>query len=488
MAIIISLSMHKKIKQTKIVATIGPSSESVEILTKMATAGMNVARLNFSHGTHENHAMLIANIREVEKRTGEPIAILQDLQGPKIRVGELPDKGIELTSGSEIVFTHQPETSTEIPIGYEKLYQYVKPGERMLLDDGRYEVKVLRVEKEKIIAQVIVGGILTSHKGINVPESNLKGLQVMTEKDREDLRFGVEQGVDLVALSFVMDPQDILDVKFFIKEVEQDLKIAGRDPIRIIAKIEKHEAVKKIEKIIEVADGIMVARGDLGIEMHAEEVPIIQKKIIDLARAHAKSVIVATQMLDSMQHSPRPTRAEVSDVSNAVIDHTDAVMLSNETASGDYPVETVETMASIILTTEESKYDDIASRSTKPMTGDIDDTLSSLSKIIAEEVDAELILAASLSGDTGRLISRYRPELPIAVATSSIRVLRQLNLSWGVRPFILGECKTIEELIERSLVELKNRKMVKKHDRIIIVAGEPVGHAGKVNLLEVREV
>jgi pyruvate kinase len=478
----------KQIKQTKIVCTIGPACESVEILEKMVHAGMNVARLNFSHGTYENHAMLIKHIREVEKRTGEPVAILQDLQGPKIRLGVLPEGGVTVVTGTTIVLTAEPRDEGDIPIGYEELCLYVKPGERILLDDGKCEVKVLEVDGKRIRATVVVGGVLTSHKGINVPESTLSGLEVFTAKDKEDLRFGIEQGVDLVALSFVMDPQDILDVRFYIKEVERELNMVGGDPIRIVAKIEKHEAVQKLEKVIEVADAVMVARGDLGIEIPAEQVPLIQKKIIDVARAHAKPVIVATQMLDSMQKNPRPTRAEVSDVSNAVIDHTDAVMLSNETATGDYPVETVETMRSIILSTEHSSYDDVESRGVKPFTSGIDDTISSLSKVIAEDVDAELILAASLSGDTGRLISRYRPELPITVATSSDRVVRQLNISWGVKPFLLKECKTIEELVDRSILELQNRKLVEKGDRIIVVAGEPVGHAGHVNLLEVREV
>ncbi len=481
--------MSKKIKQTKIVATIGPACESVDVLERMVHAGMNVARLNFSHGTHENHALLIKNIREVEKRTGEPVAILQDLQGPKLRLGELPEAGIEIKKGTEIVLTYAPQTSVEIPIGFEELHEYVKPGERILLDDGKCEAVVARVEEKKIIATVVVGGRLTSHKGINVPDTSLKNLTVLTEKDRADLKFGIEQGVDLVAMSFVMDPQDILDVKFFIKEIEHTMKNIENSPIRIIAKIEKHEAVKKIEKIIDVADGIMVARGDLGIEIPAEEVPLIQKRIIDLSRAGAKPVIVATQMLDSMQHNPRPTRAEVSDVSNAVIDHTDAVMLSNETATGEYPVETVETMASIIRSAEESSYDDVpVVVETHTKQKNVDTTISGLSKLVAEEVGAKLILAASLSGDTGRLISKYRPELPIAVATSSERVRRQLNLSWGVGPFILEECKTIEELIERSILNLKDKKMVEDGDCLIIVAGEPVGQAGHVNLLEVREV
>ncbi len=481
--------MSKKIKQTKIVATIGPASENVETLEKMVRAGMNVCRLNFSHGTYENHAMLIDHIREVEKRTGEPIAIVQDLQGPKLRLGVLPKEGVVLKEGEEVVFSHTPETAAEIPIGFDRLSEYVKSGERILLDDGKLEVVVIRVERARIIARVVVGGVLTSHKGLNIPDTDLKTLDVLTEKDKNDLKFGVEQGIEWVALSFVMDPQDILDVKFHIKEIEQSLGISGESPIRIIAKIERYEAVKKIEKIIEVSDGIMIARGDLGVEMPAESVPLTQKKIIDLARAHAKPVIVATQMLDSMQHSPRPTRAEVSDVSNAVIDHTDAVMLSNETATGEFPVETIHTMAKIIISAEASEYNNIENEiGTTSKKKTIERTMSGLSKLVAEEVGATVILSASFSGETGRLIAENRPELPIAVATNSHRVLRQLNLSWGVRPFMLEECKTIEELIERSIVKLKDAKLVESGDKIIVVAGEPVGQAGHVNLLEVREV
>ena len=476
-------------KQTKIVCTIGPSCEDVETLEKMVRVGMNVARLNFSHGTYENHKMLIKNIREVAEKTGEPIAILQDLSGPKIRIGVVAKEGVALLAGKEVIFSTNPEDADCIPLSYPLLHNFVKQGETMLLDDGKLQVKITRVVDKKIIAKVMVPGILTSNKGINIPQTDLSGLVVLTDKDKRDVDFGISEGVDMVALSFVMRPDDIIDLRYHIKQVEAKLGIKHEHtPIRIIAKIEKAEAVKHIKDIIEVADGIMVARGDLGVEIPAEEVPIVQKKLIDVALENAKPVIVATQMLDSMQNNPRPTRAEVSDVANAVIDHTDAVMLSNETASGKYPVETVEMMTKIIKETEKSEYTQLFFQQPKDKVNKIDDVISGLSRLVAEDLDANLILAASLSGETGRLISRYRPKFPIAVATNSKLVLHQLNLSWGVFPFELVECQSIEELVERSMTHLKEKKVIKDGDRIIVVAGEPVGHAGHVNLLEVREV
>jgi len=476
-------------KRTKIVCTIGPASEKKEILKKMVNAGMNVARLNFSHGTYENHALLMKNIREVEAETGEPIAIMQDLQGPKIRVGILPEEGLELKEKQSVVFsTGITEYKGEaIPVDYTELHEHVRSGERMLLNDGKIEVKIEKVLENEIQTRVVVSGMLTSHKGINVPDSHLN-IRAMTEKDKQDARFGVEHGVDYIALSFVMGPSDILDLRYLIKEYEKELGLKDEKPIRIIAKIERNDAVKNIQEIMEVVDGIMIARGDLGIEIPAAEVPLVQKKLVDIALEHGKPVIVATQMLDSMQENPRPSRAEVSDVANAVIDHTDAVMLSNESATGKYPVETVHTMAEIIYEAEKSVYDNLPLREYKEKEMQIDNIISGLSRLLAEKVNAKLILAASISGETGRLISRYRPELPIAVATAEERVRHQLNLSWGVIPFILPTCKSIEELVERSLVYLKKNKYVKVGDNIIVVAGEPVGQAGHVNLLEVREV
>ncbi|HYE60054.1 MAG TPA: pyruvate kinase [Candidatus Kapabacteria bacterium] len=475
-------------KRTKIVCTIGPACQSVDTITRMVHAGMNVARLNFSHGTYDNHAMLLKHVRAVEKKTGEPIAILQDLQGPKIRVGMLPEEGIELEEGKKVIF----DTGTKkidkgsIPIDYHDLHHFVKKGERILLNDGRSEVLITSVKGTKIEGKVVVGGLIISHKGINVPDSNV-GVRALTEKDKEDAIFGIKQGVDLIAMSFVRTAEDVLDLRYFIRDQEKVLGMTPPAPIRIIAKIERREAVEHIHDILDVVDGIMVARGDLGIEIDAADVPLVQKKLIDAALAAGKPVIVATQMLDSMQNNPRPTRAEVSDVANAVIDHTDAVMLSNETATGKYPVETVAMMAEIIEKTEASSYDDVH-HDTNPGGQPLDEVMSELSKTLAERVDAKAIVAASISGDTGRLLSRHRPQLPVMVATNTVRVQHQLNLSWGVEAFLLPKCNSIEELVDRSMVHLKKQKKVVKKDQIVVVAGEPVGHAGHVNLLEVREV
>jgi pyruvate kinase len=480
----------RQFKRTKIVCTIGPASASKEVLREMVKAGMNVARLNFSHGTYEDHANLIRLIREVAEELREPVAILQDLQGPKIRVAELPPEGVMLENGQEIVVSTEDKPDLpKIGTTYAGLHEDVKPGDRILLDDGLLDVKVVAVSGHDIRCLVVNGGKLTSHKGLNLPTATLS-IPAITEKDAADVRFGVEQGVDWVALSFVRNAKEIYDLRYLIKEHESSL---GEErqydaPIRIVAKIEKHEAVRAIGEIIEAADGIMVARGDLGIEMPAEEVPLIQKRIIDLCRGAAKPVIVATQMLDSMIRNPRPTRAEVSDVANAVIDHTDAVMLSGESASGKFPVEAVATMATIIRETESSAYDDVEPSCAARFTGTTEEAIAQIGSLLAGGVKAKLILVASMSGDTGRLVSRYRPPLPMYVASDSLRVRRQLNLSWGVVPFILPRCRIVEELIDRSVGYLKEEKTVKKGDKIVVIAGEPVGVSGGVNLIELRDI
>ncbi len=471
-------------KRTKIVATIGPASEKPAVLNALIKAGMNVARLNLSHGSHENHAELIKNIRSAGGKYGEPVAILADLQGPRIRVGTLPEKGLNLKVGDKVTMDTSLENyrGGKIPITCPGLEKDLKNGVRILLNDGRIELIVKKIQSPLIEAEVKVGGLLTSHKGLNFPDCRLS-ISAITDKDKDDLKFVLGEGVDLIALSFVREAKDILDLRFLIKEYLKNKKQLA--PIQIIAKIEKGEAIKNIDEIVNAADGIMVARGDLGIEMPAEDVPLWQKKIIAKCLAEAKPVIVATQMLDSMTHSPRPTRAEVSDVANAVMDHTDAIMLSNETAAGEYPVETVAMMAKIVVKTEASVFDDLP-LDKKPADGETEIVLSQLARLLADEVGAKAILAASITGETGRQISRFRPELPIFVATDTATVQRQLNLSWGIRPFILPPCKSIEELVERSLAYLKQKKELKKGDKIIIVAGEPVGHAGGVNLVEVK--
>lgn len=475
---------------TKIGVTIGPASESAEVLRSLFSAGADFVRLNFSHGTHQSHAAAMAAVRSLEQERGEPIPVLQDLSGPRIRVGLLPAAGVDVAPGEIITFsTTVPEYQAgEIPLDAPGIISALKAGERLLVDDGRVEVKVVRLSPGKIFAEVFVGGTVTSHKGVNFPDSLLK-LPALSAKDRLDLRFSVSHGVDAVGLSFVQSAQDILDARFALEELRRELlRPPLPPPPFIIAKIERHEAVRNLKEILEAADGLMVARGDLGLELPAPEVPLWQKRIIDAANAAAKPVIVATQLLDSMTEHPRPTRAEVSDVANAVIDHADALLLTNETAVGKYPVEAVAAMAEIIAATEKSHYDDAPPPApTKKITA-TSVAITELSRVLSDEVHAKLILAASISGETGRLLSHVRPELPILVATETTAVWRQLNFSWGVKPFVMLPCNSIEELVERSVLYIKQKKLAKLGDKIIVVAGEPVGTAGNVNLVEVREV
>ena len=462
-------------KSTKIVCTIGPAANTPEALAAMIESGMDVARLNFSHGTYEQHAAMIATIRAVAAKAGRHIALLQDLQGPKIRVGELPKEGVTLVAGEEAVFsTDHSATLPKITVTYDKLHEDVKPGDVILLDDGLLEVKVVRVEGRDIVTTVVNGGPLTSHKGFNLPTTSLT-VPAITEKDREDLKFGVAQGVDFIALSFVRDASDIRELRALI--------VAAGDradaPIRIISKIEKHEAIRNIDAIIAESDAIMVARGDLGIETPAEDVPIHQKRIIDKCRKAGKPVIVATQMLDSMIRNPRPTRAEVSDVANAVIDHTDAVMLSGESASGKFPLEAVAVMAKIIHETEASEFDDIDSHAHNP-SAVADDAMSEGVRVMAADSGAKAILVATADGDAVRLVSRERPGLPIFAATADSRVARQSALSWGVSAMLLPEGTADEDLAERALDGLKTAKILKEGSTVITVLDSMGGSSTSV--------
>lgn len=473
-------------KQTKIVCTIGPASEDKDTLLNMTLAGMDVCRLNFSHGTYEHHTKLINNIRDISQEHGIPLAIMADLQGPRIRTGQLPKEGIKVTTQKDVILTTATDDfrDEKIPITYKTLHQEIGVGERILINDALVGLEVKEVSGQDIICRVIQPGIITTRRGMNFPDSYLS-IAPITEKDKEDLAFAIEHEVDYIALSFVSRAKDVYDLKYLVKDLTEK-KHPGQTPIMIVAKIERKTAVDNIDEIIEAADAIMVARGDLGIELPPEDVPLHQKTIVDKCLIAAKPVIIATQMLDSMIRNPRPTRAEVSDVANAVIDHTDAVMLSGESATGAYPQESVATMAKIIATTEASEYDDVILQSILKDIP-IDDAISQMANLLASSVKAQLILVASLSGYTARIVSRYRPQLPIFVTTDNQRVQRQLNLSWGVQPFILPTCKSIEELIDRSLGYLKHEQIVKKEDKIIIIAGEPVGRPG-VNLVEIREV
>ncbi|MEI7512921.1 MAG: pyruvate kinase, partial [Candidatus Uhrbacteria bacterium] len=454
-------------KRTKIVCTIGPASHEIEQLVALTESGMNVCRLNFSHGTHDDHAELIKRIRHTRELTGEPLTLLQDLQGPKIRVGILPDEGVKLEAGKNIVFTSGPgDVPNTIPVTYPNLHEDVKPGQHLLLDDGLLEVVVKSVKEKDVTCKIVTGGILKSHKGLNLPETQTK-ISAITEKDKDDLIFGIQQKVDWVALSFVRSAADIKQLR----------ELIGEAPIKIIAKIEKPEAVTNMDEIIDAVDAIMVARGDLGIELPAEKVPVIQKDLIRKCRLARKPVIVATQMLDSMIHNPRATRAEVSDIANAVIDHTDATMLSGETASGEHPIEAVKTMAATIEETEKSSYDDV----------NLDPEENNLTCILSRSSEAKAILVASHSGAAAQMVSHYRRELPIFAVVPSEVLAPQLNVIWGVHPFAV-EADTIPKLIEQGIAELLRRKVISKGDNVIIVAGEPVGSTGHVDLVEMRTV
>lgn len=473
-------------KRTKIICTLGPATNTTEKVTELVEAGMNVCRLNFSHGTHEDHAKLIKTIREVAKQTGEPLCILQDLQGPKIRVGELPEEGVMLVEKNEITFTTgKADVPTKLPVTYPKLHEDVEVGQRLLLDDGLLSVMVKKIDGKDVICEVVNGGKLTSHKGLNLPETKTS-ISAISDKDRDDVRFGVEQGVDWIALSFVREAKDIVELREIIKGFEQELKIESETPIRVMAKIEKPEAITNFDQILEEVDGIMVARGDLGVELAAEKVPVIQKTIIKKCLMAGKPVVVATQMLDSMIRNPRATRAEISDVANAVIDHADATMLSGETASGAYPIEAVKTMAATIRETEASSYDNIPDQIRAEQNTEA--AMSNIAGALASARNPKAILVASMSGQAARLVSRYRPEVPIFAATPVERVIRQLNLSWGVRPFYLPKCTTVSELTTQSIAYLVEQKQVAANDEIVIAAGEPLGQSGYVNLVEVRRV
>jgi pyruvate kinase len=475
--------------RTKIVCTIGPATKTKTQLKRLMQAGMNVARLNFSHGKHEEHAQVVKNVRQAAKETKQNIAILQDLQGSRIRVGDIGENPIMLKKGQKVIFTtgKVADKANKIPVTYKNLHLDIKANERILLVDGLIEVKVDKVLGNDIYSTVKVGGQLETHKGINLPDTKLS-IPSLTEKDKKDILFGVKHDVDFIALSFARQARDIVILRKLISQAEKKLKKKPRYPINIIVKVERREAIDNLDEILSVSDGIMVARGDLGIEMPAEDIPLLQKMIIDKCLDYAKPVIVATQMLDSMIHNQRPTRAEVSDVANAVIDHADALMLSAETAVGKYPIEAVKYMTRIIEKTEASSYDDLQVSVLPEKRLAPEQAVSKIAKIFTTSTNAKLILSTSLSGKTGRIVSSYRPELLHFVACTDDRIMRQLVLSWGVVPFVLPPVDTIDSLLKKAILSLKEKKLIKQKDTIIIIAGEPVGRSGKINIVEIKKI
>ncbi len=469
-------------KKTKIVCTIGPASESVETLVKLINAGMNVARLNFSHGDFEEHGARIVNIREASKITGKMVAILLDTKGPEIRTHNMKDGIVSLITGEtvRISMTEVEGTKEKFSISYPELINDVVVGNHILLDDGLVDLEVTELDKEnnEIVTLIKNSGILKNKKGVNLPgiKTNFPGL---TQKDADDIIFGIENDVDFIAASFVRRASDVL-------AITEILEKHNATHIQIIPKIENQEGLDNIDEILKVSQGLMVARGDLGVEIPTEEVPIAQKMLIKKCNALGKPVITATQMLDSMQRNPRPTRAEAGDVANAIFDGTDAVMLSGETAAGDYPVEAVTTMATIAIRTEEAIIGQDAFALKAYSNTDMAEAIGQAVGHTALNLNIQTIVAATESGHTARMISKYRPKAHIVAVTFSERQRRGLALSWGVYPFVTEKPDSTDEMMELATKVAKEQNFAKEGDLIIITAGVPVGERGTTNLMKIQ--
>ncbi|HKW10913.1 MAG TPA: pyruvate kinase [Gemmatimonadaceae bacterium] len=465
--------------RTKIVCTLGPSSCSPEALRSLMDAGLSVARINFSHSTHEQHAATIALVRETARSLGRPVAILGDLQGPRIRVGELPAP-LSLEDGSDLVLGPEGLVRRgEIPVTYENLAADVHVGDRVLINDGLIELVVLDVEAPRVMVRVLHGGLLTSHKGINLPGVTVSAPSI-TEKDREDVAFAVEQGIDYLALSFVRRAGDVAELRTMIPR-----------EILVIAKIEKDSALENIESIVLASDGVMVARGDLGVELPFEEVPLAQKRIISLCNRLGRPVITATQMLESMITHPRPTRAEASDVANAILDGTDAVMLSAETAAGQYPRLAVEAMNRIIAEVEQhtagvAQDGQRAEAAAAAMSTEF--AIAAACNAAARMLRTPCLIVFTKSGFSSRVVASQRPAVPILVLTDQPRTYRQLALVWGVVPELVPHCDTYDQMVRLALEVVRRRALARTGDRVIVTAGVPFDVPGSTNMMKVETV
>lgn len=471
----------REIIKTKIVCTIGPSSSDPAIIEEMIKEGMDVARLNFSHGDRRGHEAKITHVKRLSEKVGRPVAILQDLGGGKVRVGEIEGGAVFLETGSTIILTtkNTKGNAKKIPVTYPGLTHDVKEGDTILLADGTLELKVASVKPPEVTCHVVVGGELSSHKGVNMPSGKLR-TKTLTDKDKEDLLFGVHAEVDLIALSYVRGSDDIQEAKEVLQSQHAD--------IPIIAKIERQEALEHIEEIMNEADGIMVARGDLGVEIPLEQVPLVQKDLIKRANNLGKPVITATQMLRSMVESPRPTRAEASDVANAIFDGTDAVMLSEETAMGRYPVEAVRFMVMIAEATER-RFPHEAFLPLDPyQKGEIADSMSHAACQLAEDLGVAAIITPTRTGRTARLVSRYRPRYPILAFSPKSATVRQLILSWGVHPILVPEFTNVDEIVGKGITAALQQGWVAKGQRVVVTAGTPVDLPGTTNLITVEEL
>ncbi len=458
-----------RIHNTKFVCTLGPASEKIEVLEKMIINGMDCARLNFSHGTYEEHASLIKKVRKVAKKLEVPVAIMQDLQGPKIRIGNISDKGIAITKNETIVLTCGVNSSKKIPVQYKNLYKFVKKGNLLLIDDGLIELKIEKIEKKDIYCKVLNSGTIKKNKGINIP-NEITNIDPITSKDKKDLLFGLKQSVDYVALSFVNEAKNIHDLRKLISKQKKNVKI--------IAKIERAKAVENLEEIIKAADALMVARGDLALEIGAEKVPIIQKKMIRLCNLAGKPVITATQMLQSMVENPTPTRAEVSDVANAIFDHTDAIMLSNETAVGKYPIRAIKVFSNVAKITEKElkKHHELLPIRTIKEYVNNDDVLSFQTCELAETTNAHAIIIITNSGNSARYVSKHRTYIPTIVITPEEKTKNELALMWGLNKIMIGKVKEKTYLEDIKKIVLKTKCMKKGQKAIIFYGGAKEKH------------
>ncbi|PTH18962.1 pyruvate kinase [Staphylococcus auricularis] len=472
-------------RKTKIVCTIGPASESEEMLEKLMKAGMNVARLNFSHGDHDEHKTRIDRIRKISKKLGQTVAILLDTKGPEIRTHNMQNGAIELEKGSEVTvsMTEVEGTKDKFSVTYDHLINDVDKGSYILLDDGLIELQVKDIDHDKgeVLCDVLNTGELKNKKGVNLPGVKVS-LPGITDKDADDIRFGIREGIDFIAASFVRRPSDVLDIRKLLEE-------ENNTNISIIPKIENQEGIDNIKEILEVSDGLMVARGDMGVEIPPESVPMVQKDLIRQCNKLGKPVITATQMLDSMQRNPRATRAEASDVANAIYDGTDAVMLSGETAAGQYPIEAVKTMRNIAVSAEAAQdYKKLLNDRTKLVETSLVNAIGVSVAHTALNLNVEAIVAATESGSTARTISKYRPKSDIIAVTPSVETARQCALVWGIHPVIKEGRKTTDELLNNAVATAVETERVKNGDLIIITAGVPIGEQGTTNMMKLHLV
>lgn len=470
-------------RKTKIICTLGPATDNEEILEKLILGGMNGARFNFSHGTYEEQDKRMALFKGLREKLKKPVAMILDTKGPEIRLKNFKEGKVHLEKDQVFTLTGREVEGTNeiVSITYEDLYQDVKVGNHILIDDGLVDMMVTKIKGKDIVCQVKNSGFVSNHKGVNVPDIHLS-LPYMSEKDKADIIFGIEHGVDFIAASFTRSAQDVLQVRKLLAD-------NGGADINIIAKIENSEGVQKIDEIIEAADGIMVARGDMGVEIPEEEVPVIQKMIIKKVYEAGKQVITATQMLDSMMKNPRPTRAETTDVANAIYDGTSVVMLSGETASGDYPLEALDMMVRIINRTEKDiDYRGRFFRHERKANPDITDAISHATCTTAYDLNAKAIINVTKSGKSARMISRYRPITDIIGCSTSEKVSRQLNMSWGVTPVLLKQKMDVFSLFEHAITTCQNQELVDEGDVVVITSGVPIGISGTTNLMKVHIV